>query len=265
MSGTVTPGRFIWYDLMTPDPEGAIDFYTKVVGWSITDWKHGGEEGALPYKMWTAGEKPVGGVIALPEAAKAQGAPPQWVAYCTVPDANAAASKNEELGGEILMAPKTVPGVGTFGVLRDPQGAVFAPFTPEQEDLNQGGVPQPGEFSWHELATTDYEAAFEFYSGIFGWEKTDDLDMGEGMIYQMYGPGGESAESYGGMYTKPAEMPGPPHWLYYITVADIESGAGRVTENGGQILHGPIEVPGGDFIAMCMDPQGAGFALHAKG
>ena len=265
MSGNITPGRFVWYDLMTPDPAAAEEFYAKVVGWTTTEWDGGGEEGNPPYKMWKAGEKPVGGLMALPEEAKAQGAPPHWMGYCTVPDTHATAKKTEELGGGILMAPKTVPGVGTFAVLRDPQGAAFAPFTPEQEAANPGGVPQPGEFSWHELATTDYEAAFEFYSGIFGWKQGEDLDMGEGMIYRIYGPGGESAETYGGMYTKPAAMPGPPHWLYYITVQDINSGVERVTENGGTVLMGPHEVPGGDIIVMCMDPQGAGFALHAKG
>jgi predicted enzyme related to lactoylglutathione lyase len=37
-----------------------------------------------------------------------------------------------------------------------------------------------------------------------------------------------------------------------------------VTQLGGQVLNGPMEVPGGDIIAQCMDPQGAAFALHSK-
>ncbi len=48
---------------------------------------------------------------------------------------------------------------------------------------------RPGEFSWHELAATDYEAAFGFYSELLGWERTDAMDMGEDGIYQMYGCG----------------------------------------------------------------------------
>ena len=124
--------------------------------------------------------------------------------------------------------------------------------------------PEVGGFSWHELVTTDHEAAFAFYSEVFGWEKTEAMDMGEMGIYQMYGPPTGDAFSYGGMYNKPAEMPAPPHWLYYIMVPDIHAATAKVAELGGQILNGPMEVPDGDMIAQCLDPQGAVFALHAK-
>jgi predicted enzyme related to lactoylglutathione lyase len=66
------------------------------------------------------------------------------------------------------------------------------------------------------------------------------------------------------MMNKPAEMPAPPHWLYYIMVPDIEAAVSTVKSSGGQVFMGPLEVPGGDMIAMCMDPQGASFAVHAK-
>jgi hypothetical protein len=65
------------------------------------------------------------------------------------------------------------------------------------------------------------------------------------------------------MMNKPAEMPTPPHWLYYIRVPDIHGAVDRVKENGGRVWNGPMEVPGGDMIAMCADPQGGAFALHA--
>ncbi len=62
-------------------------------------------------------------------------------------------------------------------------------------------------------------------------------------------------------------MPGPPAWLYYAKVDDVHPLAEQVKENGGQVLNGPMEVPGGsgDFIVQCMDPQGAVFALHSSG
>jgi len=163
------------------------------------------------------------------------------------------------------LPPKTMAGVGTFAVLQDPQGAAFAPYTPEADDPAYGGPPSVGEFSWHELATTDHEAAFRFYASIFGWEVSEDMDMGELGIYRIYGPGGEGSFPYGGMFTKPQDMPAPPHWLHYIRVPDVHAAVERVQELGGQVLHGPMEVPGGDFIAQCMDPQGAMFALHHFG
>lgn len=65
------------------------------------------------------------------------------------------------------------------------------------------------------------------------------------------------------MMKKPAEMaPVPPHWGLYFRVPDVHARAERVKANGGKILNGPMEVPGGDWVVNCMDPQGAFFSLH---
>jgi predicted enzyme related to lactoylglutathione lyase len=69
----------------------------------------------------------------------------------------------------------------------------------------------------------------------------------------------------GGMMNKPQEMAQvPPNWGLYFRVDDINAATDRVKANGGQILNGPMEVPGGDMIVNCMDPQGAAFSLHAR-
>jgi predicted enzyme related to lactoylglutathione lyase len=87
------------------------------------------------------------------------------------------------------------------------------------------------------------------------------MDMGPGMgVYQMFGWGGQSA---GGIFTKPAQMPGPSSWLPYIKVSDSKKTAATVTKQGGKIINGPMEVPGGDWIAQGMDLQGAMFAVHS--
>lgn len=91
------------------------------------------------------------------------------------------------------------------------------------------------------------------------------MDMGEHGIYQLYGRGDFE---YGGMYNKTEDMPGPagpPSWLHYVSVEDVNASIETVKELGGQVLVGPHEVPDGDLIAVCMDPQGAFFAVHSKG
>lgn len=266
MAEPVSHGRFVWYDLMTTDPDGAKDFYGKVAGWGTSPWEGpGSEPGDEPYVMWMAGDKPVGGLARLPEEARAQGAPTHWLSYVTVPDTEAVVEKVQELGGSVIMDPTTMSGVGTFAILRDPQGAVFCPFTPEGGAGGEVEEPGLGHFSWHELYTTDHEAAFQFYHEIFGWQKGEAMDMGEMGNYQIFGPGSDGAVSYGGMMNKPAEMQAPPHWLYYIKVTDVSEAVARVEENGGRVWHGPTEVPGGDMIAICADPQGGAFALHSAG
>ena len=54
-----------------------------------------------------------------------------------------------------------------------------------------------------------------------------------------------------------------PFWLYYFNVPDINAAASRVTQSGGKVLNGPHQVPGGQWILQCNDPQGAMFALVA--
>jgi predicted enzyme related to lactoylglutathione lyase len=78
----------------------------------------------------------------------------------------------------------------------------------------------------------------------------------------MYGRG---EKMLGGMYTKTADMPGPPAWTYYVSVDDVDAAKETIEAKGGTILTGPMDVPGGGRILMALDPQGAAFALHQKG
>ena len=256
-------GKFVWYELLTTDPNASIPFYHDVVGWDTQKFEGAG----VPYTMWVNGEAPIGGVMALPDEAREQGAPPNWLAYVSTPDVDATVKRAKELGGDVKAPPMDIPNVGRMAVLSDPQGAVFAVYKPSEEAPGHEGEPQKGEFSWHELATTDADSAFDFYRDLFGWEKQDQFDMGQAGVYQIYGrkAAGDQAVPLGGMYRKPEEMPAPPHWMLYVRVDDVHEGVERVKRAGGQVLNGPMEVPGGDYIAQCMDPQGAMFALHSRG
>jgi hypothetical protein len=257
MSDAGKQGQFVWYDLMTSDPKAAEDFYGKLIGWG-TQPMDGGDK---PYTMWTNNETPIGGVMELPEEARAAGAPPNWIAYVAVEDVDATVEQAVGLGGSTLHPPTSIEGAGRFAILADPQGAAFAVYTHAGEEEGPSGPPQVGQFSWNELATSDYKKAFAFYSEIFGWKPQEAMDMGEAGIYQLYGLGDAPL---GGMFNKPDEMPGPPMWLYYVSVDDVTTAVEKVKELGGQVVNGPMEVPGGDFIAQCLDPQGALFALHSS-
>jgi predicted enzyme related to lactoylglutathione lyase len=251
-------GRFVWYDLNTTDPEAAQKFYTDVVGWNTSVWE-GGEE---PYTMWMAGEQMIGGVGPLAPEQQAAGAPPFWISHISTPDVDATVDQAKKLGAAVHMPPTDIPTVGRFAILADPQGAVFATFAPQGDMPGKGGDQSPGHFSWHELYATDADAAFDFYNALYGWNKTEAMDMGDMGSYQMYGIG---EVSFGGMMKKPADMPGPPAWLYYVLVDDLGASVEKIKAGGGQIVNGPMPIPGGDRIVQAMDPQGAMFALHGKG
>ena len=260
MTGEEARGRFVWYDLVAKDVDAALSFYPELIGWKTELWEDTPTD--QPYTMWVNGESPLGGVMDMTGKAP-EDAPAHWLAYLATPDVDAVASGTEELGGAVLHGPDDIPTVGRFAVIKDPQGSVICAFTPAGEAPGSSEPAKLGEFSWHELATTDHAAAFDFYSALFGWTKMEAMDMGEMGIYQIYG---RQQDGYplGGIFNKPAEMPGPPAWLYYIRVADVNASVEQVKRLGGKILNGPMEVPGGDLVAQCLDSQGAAFALHSR-
>jgi len=86
------------------------------------------------------------------------------------------------------------------------------------------------------------------------------MDMGETGMYQMFG---RQDETLGGIYNKPEVIPAPPHWLMYFRVKDVHDRVDPIKALGGEILNGPMKVPGDDFIVQCLDPQGGVFALHS--
>lgn len=253
MADEAIRGRFLWHELMSKDPEAGQKSYTELVGWGTQTE----DPGTGPYTMFTFGESPMAGVMQLPEEAEQMGAPTHWLLYVGVPDADATVAQAKELGGQAYMEPFDVPTVGRIAVIADPQGAALGVFTPlEAPPESEAGR---ADFVWHELATSGYEAAIGFYQQLFGWEKTEAVDMGEGNIYQMYGRG--SSDSLGGMLNKPPEMP-VSAWMMYIEVENVDAAATRIPELGGQVLNGPMEVPGGGRILQGMDPQGGMFAFH---
>jgi predicted enzyme related to lactoylglutathione lyase len=252
MADNSSRGRFVWHDLMTSDPKGAEAFYPRAVNWGTQPWEE------LAYTMWTANGQPLGGVMDLPTEA---GAPPHWLAYVSVPDVDGASSLAESLGGKVLKPGADIPKVGRFAILRDPHGAVFAVFTSADPTPRPDTEPALGEFSWHELAAKDYKQAFSFYEALFGWERSAEHDMGPLGTYFIFKRNGRDL---GGMFNVTPDMPMPPSWMHYIRVDSADAAADRVTSNGGQVLNGPMEVPGGDRVAQCLDPQGAAFAVHSK-
>jgi predicted enzyme related to lactoylglutathione lyase len=249
-------GRPVWYELMTSDPAAAEAFYKNVVGWTAAPF----EASPQPYTVFKrSGGAQVGGVMKTPVDMKM---PPFWAMYLGTPKLEDTVAQIKRLGGSEMSPVIEIPTVGRLQMLKDPQGAAFyiiQPATTEERPEKQAEV---GEGSWHELMTTDAAAAMTFYSQVFGWQPSETLDMGAMGKYHMFNrPHG----MIGGMMNKPPELSNvPPYWTIYFRVPDINAAVERIKKNGGKIVNGPMEVPGGDWIVNAIDPQGAGFALHAK-
>ncbi|MEO7505369.1 MAG: VOC family protein [Sphingomicrobium sp.] len=256
-------GSFIWYELMTPDPGGAKAFYDAVVGWSV-EAQSSVPGGAVDYRMITRGDGGnAGGMLKLDDAMQAHGARPMWLGYLYVPNVDATLAAITADGGKVLMPAHDAPGIGRFAMVTDPVGVPFYLMTPTPPADNPDAVSdvfsvdQPQHVRWNELATTDPDGAVAFFGRHFGWAQEGEMDMGEFGKYRFLQHGGVGI---GAVMPKPPQMP-LSAWTYYIGVDDIDRALAAVTAGGGTILHGPQEIPGGEYSLSGVDPQGAAFGL----
>jgi predicted enzyme related to lactoylglutathione lyase len=247
---------FCWYELMTSDTAAAGEFYAKVVG-----WKAEAQQGAMPYTMFlTPAGPPVGGMMSISPEMAQHGVQPGWIGYVAVDDVDASTAKVAELGGAVHRQPSDIPGVGRFSVVADPFGAAFQLFRAAPEFMMPPQGSGPGFVAWRELMAGDLEKAWAFYAALLGWTLAADHDLGPMGTYRLFKTGG--ADNVGGMMTKPANLPAS-FWTYYFRVDGIRAAADRVAEAGGKVINGPMQVPGGEWAAQAMDPQGGAFALHS--
>jgi uncharacterized protein len=248
-------GKFVWYELMTTDGAAAAKFYGDVVGWKPQK----SPTPNMDYTLFYAGAAQVAGAFTLSKEELARGSPSAWAGYIATDDVDDAVAQVKAAGGKILHPSDDIPNVGRFAMVTDPQGAAFALFkSARAEEVSPADIELPGHIGWHELYAGDAASVFAFYHQLFGWKKSQAMDMGSAGTYQMFDLAGGGM--IGGVMTKPPQMP-VPAWLYYFNVGSIDAAAARVKAAGGQITNGPNEVPGGQWIVQGIDPQGAHFAL----
>lgn len=253
---TPTQGTPCWYELGTTDLAAAADFYHAVLGWTVAD---SGMEG-FDYHLATA---PDGGMVAgmMSLGDQQDGPPTNWSIYLTVDDCDATVRSFLDRGGAVLQEPADVPGTGRFAIVSDPQGAVLglmqpAPMEGAPETTPAFDQQTAGHGNWHELMTTDARSAFQFYADLFGWTESQTLEGGDMGPYLIFEHRGTALGGIMGLGDAPS-----PAWLPYFGTDEVAPAIERITAAGGTVHHGPIEVPGGAFIAVANDPQGAWFAL----
>lgn len=248
-------GGFIWYELLTSNVVDATHFYSNVVGWSAESM----HAGCVTYQLFKTDTAPVAALIDT--SAGADSSLAGWISYLGVENVDAVLEGVIRLGGTVRQAPSDAPDIGRFAIIADPQGALLGLFAPTPDNPGRAPpYPAPtGHVGWHELYTSDPDAAFAFYSEAFGWKKDHAFEMGAAGPYQLFSIGGRPV---GGIMRKPHGVP-TPLWNPFIQVADIMLAEQHITARSGKVFDGPREVPGGDWTLKCIDPQGAMFALTA--
>jgi hypothetical protein len=246
-------GSFIWYELLTADPDSAAAFYGDVIGWTAA----GAGQPGVDYRIFSAGGDPVAGHMKLPEGAGQAGMRAGWLGYIGVDDVDSAVAGIEAAGGKVHMPAMDMEGVGRIALVADPQGVPFYVMRGKSGEASTSFAPtEPGHCHWNELSTADPDGALAFYTGRFGWDKGEVMPMGEMGGYQFihHGQG-----MIGAIMTSPPGRAGG--WNFAFGVRDIDAAAANIPAAGGTVNYGPVEVPGGEYAVMANDPEGVPFMV----
>ena len=250
-------GSYIWYELMTPDPVAATRFYGDVVGWSV-DVHEGMAGGGGDYRILNIDGGAVGGMLEIGEDMRSHGARPTWIGYFGVDDVDRSVASIQAAGGQLLMPPMDVPNVGRMAMATDPQGLPFYVMRGASDGTSNAFDGQAiGHCAWNELVTSDLSAALNFYAAQFNIAKGDTMPMGPAGDYQFIDHAGRTI----GGAMQPLHADQPLGWTYYFRVADIDSAHENARGGGATIMMEPHQVPGGDWVVIGVDPQGARFGL----
>ena len=237
-SGKTYPGKFIWHDLLTPDPLSAGKFYEELFGWQI-DYQG-------KYAVVRHGGKLIAGILQVdpPDGSTMGGV---WIPSVSVADVDAAASLVTANGGKIVKGPVDMGQRGRAVLISDSQRADLVLLNAK------GGDPADaeaaiGDWLWDEVWTHDPDSTREFYQSVLGY---DEVMLGD--EYEVFMHDGEWRAGVRHLHDDKEGM----RWVPVVRVVDPDATAQRVSELGGVVWVAPDEAPSKGDTALIGDTTGA--------
>lgn len=268
------PGVPCWVDTMQPDPDAAIEFYGALFGWELENRAPDGSPG--PYYVAQLRGSDVA-AIGGPD----DGPAPFWNTYTSVERADDTVARVRAAGGDVIVEPMEIFGVGRMAVFTDPEGAVFSAWEPDAF-IGAQLVNEPGTWNFSELNTRMPDDAVRFYNNVFGWDAID-VGVGESSFTFFtlagYGdflaqnnpalrenqaadgvtPGFENAVAWLiDQRNAPDPAGNPPHWSVTFATDDADDIASRAEQLGGKVIVPPFDAEPVRMTVIA-DPQGAVF------
>lgn len=261
------PGVPCWVDTTQPDPEAAVDFYSRLFGWEFENVMPPG----VPASYYMARLRG-GDVTAISSPPDAGSRSASWNTYVWVDSADETAAKAAAAGGTVLAEPFDVFDAGRSAVIADRDGAVFSLWQPGS---HRGAriVNEPGSVNFNGLNTRDVAGAKEFYGAVFGWKT---LALGDEELWTLPAYGDHLAidrptirqemaemgvagfeDVVAALVPLAAEQPElPPHWSVTFSVEDADAFAETAFQLGATVVVPPFDAP---WVRMTVitDPQGA--------
>ena len=243
------PGKFVWHNLITPDPEAARAFYSGLFGWELEVLEEG------KYTELSYQGRPLGGIV---DAGRAEGSPKSavWLSGLSVPDVDEAMKRAVAAGAKQLAAATDLPDIGRAAVISDSEGAVVQLVRSKRGDP-PSSLPAVHTWLWHELTANDPARAAAFYENLVGYQ-IELREANEAAGYRLLVRDGRP---HGGILLNPFEGTRPA-WVPFVRVADPAALLPRVVALGGQVVLAPRKDLRGGTVALVLDPSGAPLALQ---
>lgn len=242
-----TPGKIVWHDLASPDPELSSRFYKSVFNWDAIAFGEGDN------KVWVfrKDDKPV----ALMAYYKSENSSGEWIGAISVPDVEEASMTAKSKGAKILKKATNVDNRGVISFIQDPQGAHISFIRLTNGDPEN----KPAEidtFLGQELWSNEPNNSADFYSSVLGYTTSQTKDGNIDYTIFKYGD-----ENCAGMLQNPAPTV-RSHWVPYIRVADVNITVEKAKDAGAQVLISPSPEIRNGSVALLLDPTGAPFAVQ---
>ena len=251
-TGTYTPGRWIWAELLTRDVGRAVEFYGQVFGWTFETF--GPKDDAKTYTLVSANGTPIGGMVFMNPRDRSLKPDARWVGIASVNDPQLVAGRVVNAGGKVLMAPRRLGERGDAALFADPEGGVFGVLHSATGDPGDY-VGDENAWLWAELWADNAPAMAKFYAAVGGYDVEAGASSGTDKGLHLDSGGYARA----GVLPKP--LPGTPTaWILYVRVKDVAATVEKARAAGGRIVIEPMQARGTQ-VALIIDPTGAPFAV----
>jgi predicted enzyme related to lactoylglutathione lyase len=249
-TGEHLPGKLVWADLFTTDPDGATRFYCGLLGWTATRVERGGKG----YTVFSNGGVPVAGLA--PRSVKGANHPARWIGYLSVRNMDTALRAASKDGGTVRAPSRKFPDRGLQAIVSDPDGVPFGLLQSSSGD-SPDGEPAPGAWNWFELYERNPTSASDFYHGVIDLDVGPETHPDRRSDYVLSSAG----RARGGVAPLPDTEDAKPSWLGVVRVANLDQTLAKVPGLGGEVLVAPRPVEYGSRFAIILDSTGGTIGL----
>lgn len=244
------PGKLVWADLFTTNPDAAAKFYCGLLGWTaepLSRWGKG-------YTVFSNDGTPVAGLS--PRSVQGGNHPSRWIGYYAVVDIDATVAALSKDGGIVRAPSKNFPNRGYQAIVSDADGVPIGVLQSSTGDATDT-EPRTGAWNWFELYVKDPAAASAFYHDALGFDVAPETNSDKKSEFVLSSGG----QNRGGIAARPAGDDVKSTWLGVIRVADLDKTLALVPGLGGEVLVAPHSAEFGSRFSIILDSTGGTVGL----